>query len=101
MNDNLTTTASNEAESPAFLQGAVISSLSELGLAGLTWDWSKMELGKQYFVSREDVLNMNMLWQLAQGGITAQAQNLSAEVLMWEDVIKNGWFIKLRQKGCL
>jgi len=44
-------------------------------------------------------LNMNMLWQLAQGGITEQAQSLNAEVLIWEDVIKNGWYLLLRPQG--
>ena len=74
----------------------VICRLSDLGRKGLTWDWSKMELNKQYFVSREDIISMNMLWFLAKGGITEQAQKLKAEVLMWEDVIKNGWYILLR-----
>ena len=86
---------SNEATNPASCQTAVICRLSDLGRKGLTWDWSKMELNKQYFISREDVLNMNMLWQLTQGGITEQAQSLNAEVLMWEDVIKNGWYLLL------
>jgi hypothetical protein len=90
---------SNEVQNPASCQTAVICRLFDLGRKGLTWDWSKLELKKQYFISREDVLNMNMLWQLAQGGITEQAQSLNAEVLIWEDVIKNGWYLLLRPQG--
>lgn len=77
----------------------VICRLSDLGRKGLTWDWSKMELNKQYFVNREDIINMNMLWFLAKSGITEQAQKLNAEVLMCEDVIKNGWYVLLRPQG--
>jgi hypothetical protein len=90
---------SNEAQNHPLRKGVVICRLSDLGRNGLTWDWSKLELNKQYFVSREDILNMNMLWQLAQGGITEQALKLNAEVLMWEDVIKNGWYLLLRPQG--
>lgn len=90
---------SNETHNPASCQTAVICRLSDLGRKGLTWDWSKMEMNKKYFVSREDILNMNMLWQLAKGGITEQAQKLNAEVLMWEDVIENGWYLLLRPQG--
>jgi hypothetical protein len=92
---------SNEAHKPTLSKGVVICRLYDLGMKGLTWDWSKLELNKQYFISREDILNMNMLWQLAQGGITEQAQSLNAEVLMWEDVIENGWYLFLRPKGGL
>lgn len=90
---------SNTDQTKQSCKTAVICRLSDLGRKGLTWNWSKLELNKQYFVSREDVLNMNMLWQLAQGGITEQAQSLNAEVLMWEDVIKNGWYLLLRPQG--
>lgn len=76
----------------------VMWSLSDLGRKGLTWDWSKMELDKQYFVSRNDIISINMLWLLAKGGITEQALKLNAEVLMWEDVMKNGWYILLCPK---
>lgn len=90
---------SNEALNPTLRKGVVICRLSDLGRKGLTWDWSKMELNKQYFVSREDIISMNILWLLAKGGITEQAQKLNAEVLMWEDVIKDGWYILLRPQG--
>ena len=92
-NVNNTTKPQHDAKLP------VICRLSDLGRKGLTWDWSKMELNKQYFVSREDIISMNMLWLLAKGGITKQAQKLNAEVLMWEDVIKDGWYILLRPQG--
>lgn len=89
----------NTLQNPPLQQTVIICCLSDLGRKGLTWDWSKMELNKQYFVSREDIISMNMLWLMAKDGITQQAQNLNAEVLMWEDVIKNGWYILLRPQG--
>lgn len=78
--------------------GEETGTLSELGTKGLTWDWSKMELNKKYFVSREQYITINMLWQLAQGKIVEQAQKLNAELEVWDAPASNGWYLRLIPK---
>jgi hypothetical protein len=43
MKDNLTTNASNEAESPAFLVGAVIGSILRWGFRIINWNYFRIK----------------------------------------------------------
>lgn len=71
-------------------------SISELGRRGFTLDWGKMQPNEEYFISRDDIMSMDMLWFLNKQKIQERAKELNADVVMFEDVIKGGWVIRLR-----
>ena len=73
------------------------TSITLLERKGLTWDWSKLELNKQYFIGRRDVLT-GSYWRLIESGIREQAKKLNSDILTWEDSIENGWCFLLRPK---
>lgn len=72
-------------------------SISELGRKGLTFNWGEMKPNQEYFISRDDIMSMDMLWFLNKEKIEERAKELSAETVMYEDILKDGWVIRLRQ----
>lgn len=92
---------SNETENQSSCQTVGITRLFDIGRSGLTWDWSKMEMNKEYLVSMDDIVNTDMPWLLPGIGITELAQKLNAEVIIREGVMQDGsltpiWYILLR-----
>ena len=75
--------------------------VTELGRSGLTWDWSKMELNKTYFLSRANVSHMMYLLELNQIKLIAQAEKLNAALIESESSNHDGWYFTLIPKETL
>ena len=75
--------------------------VTELGRKGLTWDWSKMELNKKYFLSRANVSHMMYLLELNQIKLITQAEKLNAALIELESSNHDGWFFTLIPKESL
>ena len=93
MSDKETSIENPQGHAP--LSG-VRRSISELGKSGLTLDWTKMQPNEEYFITRDDIISMDMLWFLHKQKIQERAKELNADVVMFEDVIKDCWVIRLR-----
>tara|TARA_Y100000361_G_C10953916_1_gene235285 strand:+ start:44 stop:328 length:285 start_codon:yes stop_codon:yes gene_type:complete len=89
-------TASKKTEMQCVIHD-VRRSISDLGRSGLTFDWGKMKPNQEYFISRDNILSMDMLWFLSKRKIQERAKELNSDVLMFEDIIKDGWVIRLCQ----
>lgn len=70
--------------------------ISELGRSGFTFDWGKIQPNEEYFITRNNIMSMDMLWFLNKQKIQERAKELNADVVLFEDVIKDGWVIRLR-----
>jgi hypothetical protein len=85
MNDNLTTNASNEAESPAFLVGAVISRFSQLPRKGLIADFSGIGLNQLVEFHTYDFYDL-IIFDMQLEHIKARAKELKADFVVYHMV---------------
>ena len=75
--------------------------VSELGRKGLTWDWSKMELNKKYFLSLSDVKDSLYLLDLNRIKLISHAEKMNAALVEQESIIFDGWYFTLVPKETL
>jgi hypothetical protein len=86
MNDNLTTNASNEAESPAFLVGAVISRFSQLPRKGLLADFSQIGLEQLVEFRTNDFCDLTIV-EMQLEHIKARAKEFNLLFITWVAII--------------
>jgi hypothetical protein len=82
MNDNLTTNASNEAVSPAFLVGAVIIRFSQLPRKGLLADFGKIGLEQLVEFRTNDFYDLT-IFEIQLEHIKARAKELHAQFAVY------------------
>ncbi len=96
MNDNLTTNASNEAESPTFLEGAVISRFSQLPRKGLLADFSQIGLEQLVEFRTNDFYDLT-IFEMQLEHIKTRAKELNANFVFYHigssDLLKSDTYL--------
>ena len=103
MNDDLTTNASNEAESPAFLVGAVISRFSQLPRKGLLADFSQIGLNQLVEFTTNDFYDLT-IFEKQPEHIKQRAKDLNAQFVVYHMSSNNvsmsdNYMMKFTQNG--
>jgi hypothetical protein len=101
--DNTTTNASNEAESPAFLVGAVISRFSQLPRKGLLADFSQVGLEQLVEFRTNDFYDLT-IFEMQLEHIKERAKELNAQFVVYHMSSNNismsdNYMMKFTQNG--
>jgi sugar phosphate isomerase/epimerase len=103
MKDNLTTNASNEAENPAFLVGAVICRFSQLPRKGLLADFSQIGLEQLVEFRTNDFYDLT-IFEMQLEHIKSRAKELNAQFVVYHMGSNNismsdNYMMKFTQNG--
>lgn len=103
MNDNLTTNASNEAESHAFWVGAIISHFSQLPRKGLIADFSQIGLEQLVEFRTNDFFDLT-IFEMQLDHIKSRAKELNAQFIVYHMSSNNismsdNYIMKFTQNG--